>query len=785
MTIFKQKGSESLFTLLSVSAAVSFLFGFFVPLSTIVSNSHVFYISGIGQIIANGLVCFLVLMVVVSGIFLLLQKFFPKYNLFVLMITASLAAAFYAQGNLIGAEYPVLDGRPIDWDSMTMVGIFNTLFWCVLPAGAIFCAVKWREKCLPYLKNAMLIFTGFMLLVLSLRLATFSTNAPATAEFTDKDYFAVSSTRNVLIFVVDSMEQDLFEKSLEEYPEIKDQLKDFTYYSNTIGKFPTTKGALPQIVTGIANDNSKTYSEYLNHSFVNSGFLTGTRNLDYDVNLYMSYEFAPHIDVLKKVGNITNGRGISNDNFRFYRSAYKHSLFIYVPHYLKRLFVYKKDDTSFDTLLQSNGELLTIFSPRKVVKVYHMTGVHPPNNTTECVKKNINYISAYINGLKRLGVYEKSAIIIAADHGVVTPERPAFMVKNANGKFTVDERAFSYDDLGTVMTSMLEDKEVVVPESKGRRVFFKYSWDDVWSAQHLPEITKIAYDAAGQVCFDKKFCKEKYTTEDFGVLASNMFPDNWFGKSGSLNVPLMDKFKNKKISIKLQTAVLLSPESPEQEVEFFANDKKIKTVKYKYPDRRQTVLLDIPAEVNNLNSVTLVFTTRHMRSPADLKQSADGRALGVHIRECRIMLTQWNGKITYLPKLLNEFESTNMSSEENGRWSAQTGKIKLPLHKELCGKKIYIQLNTGVLLSQRHKEQEIEFIANGKTVLKEKYTFPENAKAVVLEIDPELNDQEHIQLEFRAKYAVSPKAISDSPDVRILGVCINQCQIQLEKPEIQ
>ena len=790
---------------LIVSAAVGLLLGAFMPLSTYMSNSQEF--ASMTSLMMLGIaVSFAIAAFILFFVLLCIISFFSKkvYG-YAVMLISSLAVAIYAEGNIIGAKYPILDGKSIPWDKMIGVGIFNTAVWILIIGFGIFAYWKWKERSLAVLKNVMLALAGLMFVFGGLRFATLKPVQVQTAFYTAKDFFNVSSKQNIFVIVLDSFEQKLFEELLEKDPEVKKMLKDFTYYPNTIGKYPTTKGAMPHILTGMVNDNTYTYYDYLNKAFVQSELLRQANKSDYKVYFYVADVFSPHISILKKtkVENILRNKYSVSNDILVYRNVFQNSLFIYTPHLLKRFCLvdsFKKKNSFLPA--QNNSRLnpniatsmfasvgnqnkLKITTDKNVFKLYHLMGVHSPHYDLKTAKENIYYLQSFFNELKRLELYDKSAVVILADHGFDNGAKPLFLLKNNSEKsLAISRQPFGYDDLNHFFAQLLVNPRAPLIESRGVRSFLYYNWDDSWSSAHLPKMYEKRYSTAGKMILPGL---DSYSGASFDELEASGFSRGTKGRwttqrMNTLTIPLMEKFQNKNIVFTFDTSAFILPENPEQKVIFYVNDVKIKTEVYNYPARRRkNISLVIPNNVNSRDTLDLAIEVEKPVSPAEMKKSKDTRKLGLWITKLQLSYFAENVKESnlYLPVDLNKLPAEGMSVEPGGRWSLQTGQLIIPLKKELVCKQLDLFLDTITLVHPKAPVQEIDFFANQKKIKTVRYEYNKSSFQVVdLKIPSALNTTSLLTLNFKAKYALSPKKLGVSPDPRTLGVHIRKIVIQ-------
>lgn len=111
--------------------------------------------------------------------------------------------------------------------------------------------------------------------------------------------------------------------------------------------------------------------------------------------------------------------------------------------------VWKVDNFYFKDGLERSG--VSSEDGKKMIKFIHINGSHPPCNMDEysnrtwagevtpaqCGRGALRIVQNYVDGLKRLGIYDDSSIIIVGDHGYYqygALTNPALMIKEKGKK---------------------------------------------------------------------------------------------------------------------------------------------------------------------------------------------------------------------------------------------------------------------------------------------------------------------------------------------------------------
>ena len=510
----------------AASIVAGFVLGVVVPIGVYIGNAadfpqmtvgYMFQICGFTWV---GFALIFFFSFVIAG--LLHRKFLCVW----MAIVSALILMLYVQGNFINIKYPVLDGKEIPWGTMHVQGVINTAIWIVIGLGVAFASFRALMRDKGWYVLCVWVFGSYCALVCGMRVVSLNVeNAEEKkpVQFTTKGFFHVAEERNLIVFIVDTLDKNLMDKVLRANPEVKDWFSDFAWYRNTIGRFPTTKGAVPHIITGVANDNSRPFSAYKDYAYTHSVFLNRAAQLGFDINIYVHSVFAPSVDAateLPKLCNVSWKKPPFSEHYNDFAEIYDGAVFSYLPHYLKRFYM----QLSWPRMEVQNGLVVGGENPSvgnsdrieadlfdfekrcgrlelqsgKNFKIYHLRGVHVPDYTIDKAMACLSAIAAYVKELKRLGVYDRTSVIILADHGYITNENPLFMCNHQGENFKIVKKPFSYDGLSSVFNQGLEKSTVEVPRFPGARQFTYYSWDGSWSSRYLPKLENRQYDARGR-----------------------------------------------------------------------------------------------------------------------------------------------------------------------------------------------------------------------------------------------------------------------------------------------
>lgn len=394
----------------------------------------------------------------------------------------------YIQGNFLNIGYSVLDGSTVDWNSMIKKGIINTLFWLFLiifPYNLK--KMKKDENFWKYQSITTLAIFLVQLLTLYAVIAGIELGLD-NSNLANKDYyldqsnmFNLSEENNIVLFVSDTFEGTYMNELLEEKPEYKEKLKDFTYFDNTTTTSTQTFMSMPIIFTGESSQTGNNLQENLDYCFNNTEFYDVLKEYNYTTEIYTEPALIP-FNSGEVISNKVNGKLLLplGSRIKLTGNVYKMVLYRYMPHFLKMPFYmygtemntfdsvnidrYMLDDVRFNELLK-NG--IKSEYPTNSFKIYHLNGVHTPYTITEDIEENnteeyilgvdenerrlkqaeasIKILLNYVEELKESNVYDNTTIIFIADHGWTNRYYTTLMIKpvNVNSDFEISHAPIS------------------------------------------------------------------------------------------------------------------------------------------------------------------------------------------------------------------------------------------------------------------------------------------------------------------------------------------------------
>lgn len=401
----------------------------------------------------------------------------------------------YVQQMFLNGDMSKMEGVEQQWDKTAV--IINVLIWLVLIVLVVIILYKSRKGNVIMTYIAAFI-SAVQLITLITVLITNSISGVKEHQLTEDERFHLSANNNVVIFILDAYDTQMLDKVLETDGAYLEPLHDFTYYNNMTSRYAATDGSLPYLLTGrIAEDES----EYLD-IYSKSTFLKNIKQSGYDINILTERSYVePFEDNI--VDNKTKDYYCMLDYEKTVSQMSKCIRYRSTPFFIKPYYYYENydltnvihdtnvylfgTDADFYADLNQNGIYIDE-SMENTMQIYHLYGAHSPYYLTEDAsldyssnpiaqwKGCLKIVYDYLEQLKEKELYDKTSVIIMADHGLNRSQRvamdewnmavseesnPIFFIKKAGQyqeELEIDSRAVSHDDFfATVMKLINED----------------------------------------------------------------------------------------------------------------------------------------------------------------------------------------------------------------------------------------------------------------------------------------------------------------------------------------
>ncbi len=504
-------------------------------------------------------------------------------------VLLGLGVAALLQGNGLNADYGALNGQAIVWDDYTVYGLINTALW----AGILFICLslrQWKRF------GALCVVLPCLLAVgeggwIAYRAAQAPT--PQTETYLSQaGLYTVGTEENLLVLVLDSVDADQFAQALAEDPDLSRRLEGFTWYRNAMGLSDPTKYGLPALLTGQAYTQPVDYAGFIAAAYADAPLYTMLAGDVWDARFFTDSRYVS-LDA-GVVDNLAREELAVNDPAGLTRDLLRLCAFRYAPHFLKpqlwmysNVFlpyaqaqgepVYEVTDPAFDARLREEGLEATV---ERAFRLIHLTGMHPPYTmdadcqyqaqgvtAQEQMRGCLRLAEDYLEQLRALGVYDRSAVLILADHGTETVHRPLLLLKRPGdtGEMAVNDAPVSYADLPATYVALLTGAQAgtelwSIPQGQARTRLYYHessrnnafnlyeystqalspSWEELIPTGrvfHGDSLEAAApYTLGETLYFDLRATARPYLVSGF---SSADFHSTWtVGESGRISLPL-------------------------------------------------------------------------------------------------------------------------------------------------------------------------------------------------------------------------------------------------------
>ena len=409
-------------------------------------------------------------------------------------VILGIAIASYIQNMFMNVKLSEADGSPMNWNELKSFTIINLIVWIVMLAlvicGSVFLKKYWTKISM----GAAAFFSLIQVVaVVSLVLPAMTEHKESgNLQMATDERFQVAKENNIIIFVLDTFGNMQYEEALKKYPEIAEDLSDFTFYNNADCHYYCTFPSMTHMLTGNEFDFNATSEGWMQTAWTSEravNFYQTLHDDEYTVNLYSATPGYVYGDLENLYGKIDNVRGVDTIVKKgvLVKRICKMSIYKYVPYIVKPYFeVLSKEFDSVveyaegDSCTDDNGEFyqLLLNNPLEIsndmknaVFIQHIFGTHQPytlNQNAEIVEeaeridtiKGLSVIlNEYMQQLKDIGMYDDATIIITADHGAWYggDTQPIFFIKQSgetHEALAVNEAPISLDDMQATILSL-------------------------------------------------------------------------------------------------------------------------------------------------------------------------------------------------------------------------------------------------------------------------------------------------------------------------------------------
>jgi hypothetical protein len=434
--------SEKIGTTTSQAALASFYAGTYLlllgPLAIYANNLTEFSLGLVSQVLF-----FLPAITASMVVLFVLLVLTPVWlSTFLLRVMATICLTSWVYANFLYGDYGRLDGRALTiepWSTLAMVQIGVFLVIAIAASRARLSVIR-----------QVLLFV-FMIALISLVVGLASNWGSLVKDLPSgfhKELTKFSPEKNVIHVVLDTLQTDLLTAAMAENPDILETLDGFTLYQDNASVYRTTAMSIPMLVTGRVYKNEITINQFLKdirakpigvYRLQQGGFrldalaVCHTKLFDQctapspkvleagstsseSLNLLDIFIFKSTPEPLKT--HVYNG----GDWLLVQSSSYNDYVKLGstgVAHLILEKFV---DEMSVSDVPKPRYKLIHSFvthppyrlKPNCKIAEVDMQRKAPAVDAIQC---GMRHLAAILSKIKSLGLYDRSMIIVSADHG--------------------------------------------------------------------------------------------------------------------------------------------------------------------------------------------------------------------------------------------------------------------------------------------------------------------------------------------------------------------------------
>lgn len=355
----------------------------------------------------------------------------------------------YVEALFLNGPLPAADGTPLHLSYYKTITVISGAVWLAIFAGALILALRKTAVA----RGLGLVLCVGLLAVQGASLASLAADANSPAPKSETTFNGLMTTEglydlgardNVVVFVLDTYDTAFLKETVQKHPDLLDSFTGFTWFQNATAAMIPTRYGIPYLLTGTELQPGQTHDDYVQTRYAKSSLIPTVKEQGYNVGIYtdslLTNRLTPYGDNLYDTDHLEiNPPGLL-------KMLAKVSLYRDMPWILKKPFWFYTDQINQNSLhetmepyiiddpalyqgLRQNG--LSIGDEEKAFRFIHTLGAHQPlcmdengNRGTEETltwdqqyRGSINFVSDYLDEMKRLGVYDDATIVVTADHG--------------------------------------------------------------------------------------------------------------------------------------------------------------------------------------------------------------------------------------------------------------------------------------------------------------------------------------------------------------------------------
>lgn len=358
--------------------------------------------------------------------------------------------ASWVQDLFLNIKLTEMGDARLDLESMGVFPKVDLLIWLALLAGILFLSVRFKAS---WLLSARLIAGGLclvQLIAIGSVLLMMPEKKSGELLLSAETDLQLAAKENVIVLVMDSVGIDPLKRMMEQYPEAREIVKDFTYYDNVCSDYYCTYPSVTHFLTGNEMDFLAEPGDWFQESWNSercNSFYQILKDNNYECRLYdvaweLNYVFGGTDNLAGKFDNVEEIRMQVNTG-SLLQKLLSFSIYRFLPYVWKQPFqvlTMEFDDvaTPVDTRtpIYRNAEFYQHLTDEglsidpKLEKLFYLeflAGAHELQTSAqatfvekstmeETVRGIFTILQSYFDQMKALGIYDDATIIVMSDH---------------------------------------------------------------------------------------------------------------------------------------------------------------------------------------------------------------------------------------------------------------------------------------------------------------------------------------------------------------------------------
>lgn len=470
----------------------SFMLFFWGGIETIMRNEEIFPFNFIDVVMPLVLI-FIVSFLVITSVILFVWRFKDGCcSEIILSLLLSLSTVMWLQVALMNGNIGLLDGEELLFSRRQM--LFNGMVWLLIPTLVLF---LWKYKKAIWKKSVF--FFSATLFIMQFFTFVFllpEVNSDGFQEFEEgyilsrENEFVLSQNENTIVFVLDAMGTDILRDTMNEFEHLEYMFKDFTRFDNSATLYSGTFPTMAYLLTRQRYDFSRPTRDHLYYIWSHPDvidFYGALRERNHGIHIFANPRWFTHdTEQLEGIAdNLSYGEQFTLNHLAFVQNTIRLSAFRYSPLIFKerltpsgrdfQMVVVSNRYTGNDPLLYERLRSIgiSLISERNMFVFYHMTGSHRggrririnefANIDSEATRNQqtagaLWIVNEYMDQMRELGIYDRSNIIIMADHGRALTSSASFMIKRAGTQqdaMLISNAPISHEDFWPTLVEIM------------------------------------------------------------------------------------------------------------------------------------------------------------------------------------------------------------------------------------------------------------------------------------------------------------------------------------------